>query len=75
MPLPVGAEGMIMAQIIPLGKIPVAALITEAQRELDMRTQVYWSLVRAGKMRQDEADRRIALMAAIVRRLTVTAAL
>jgi len=40
-----------------------------------MRRQVYWASVRAGKMRQDEANRRIALMAAIVRRLTVTAAL
>ena len=64
-----------MAQIIPNGAIPVIARIAEAQRELDMRRQVYWSHVRAGKMRQDEADRRIALMAAIVRRLTVTAAL
>ena len=51
------------------------ALIAEAQRELDMRRQVYWSRVRAGKMRQDDADKRIALMAAIVKRLTVTAAL
>ena len=64
-----------MAQIIPNGAIPVIALIAEAQRELDMRRQVYWSRVRAGKMRQDEADKRIALMAAIVKRLTATAAL
>ena len=64
-----------MAQIIPFGAIPVTALIAEAQRELDMRRKVYWSRVRAGKMRQDEADKRIALMAAIVKRLTVTAAL
>ena len=40
-----------------------------------MRRQVYWSRVRAGKMRQDDADKRIALMQAIVKRLTVTAAL
>ena len=40
-----------------------------------MRRQHYWTRVRAGKMRQDEADRRIALMQAIVKRLTVTAAL
>ena len=72
---PVGAKGAIMAQIIPSGAHPVTALIAEAQRELDMRRQVYWSRVRAGKMRQDEADTRIALMAAIVKRLTVTAAL
>ena len=75
MPSPVGAEGVAMAQITPSGATPVTALIAEAQRELDMRRQVYWSRVRAGKMRQDEADKRIGLMAAIVKRLTVTAAL
>ena len=64
-----------MAQITPSGAIPIIALITEAQRELDMRRQAYWANVRAGKMRQADADRRIALMAAIVKRLTVTAAL
>ena len=72
---PVGVEGAIMAQITPEGALPITALIAEAQRELDMRRQVYWTRVRAGKMRQDDADRRIALMAAIVKRLTVTAAL
>ena len=75
MPLPVGVEGVIMSSPTPSGPFSVAALITEAQRELDMRRQVYWSRVRAGKMRQDEADKRIALMQAIVKRLTVTAAL
>jgi len=40
-----------------------------------MRRQVYWASVRAGTMRQADADKRIALMAAIVKRLTVTAAL
>ncbi len=64
-----------MAQITPGGAIPVTALIAEAQRELDLRRQFYWTRVRAGKMRQDEADRRIALMEGIVKRLTVTAAL
>ena len=64
-----------MAQIIPIGTITVTALIAEAQRELDMRRQVYWASVRAGTMRQADADKRIALMAAIVTRLTVTAAL
>ena len=64
-----------MAQIIPNGAIPVIALIAEAQRELDMRRQVYWSRVRAGRMRRADADQRIALMAAIVKRLTMTAAL
>ena len=64
-----------MAQIIPIGTIPVTALIAEAQRELDLRRQFYWSRVRAGKMRQADADKRIALMQAIVKRLTITAAL
>ena len=64
-----------MAQIIPDGTLPITALIAEAQRELDLRRQFYWSRVRAGKMRQADADKRIALMAAIVKRLTVTAAL
>jgi hypothetical protein len=64
-----------MTQITPQAPLPVTALITEAQRELDMRKQVCWAKVRAGQMRQADADKRIALMAAIVRRLTVTAAL
>ena len=64
-----------MAQITPSGAIPIIALIAEAQRELDLRRQHYWARVRAGKMRQADADKRIALMAAIVKRLTVTAAL
>ena len=64
-----------MAQITPDGAIPVTALIAEAQRELDLRRQVYWSRVRAGRMRQADADAGIALMAAIVRRLIATAAL
>jgi hypothetical protein len=64
-----------MAQITQGGPFSVKALIAEAQRELDLRRQFYWTRVRAGKMRQDEADRRIALMEAIVKRLTVTAAL
>ena len=59
----------------PIGATTVVALIAEAQRELDLRRQVYWSRVRAGQMRQADADKRIALMQAIVRRLTVTAAL
>jgi hypothetical protein len=64
-----------MTKLTPEGRFPVPALIADAQRELDMRRQFYWTRVRAGKMRQDEADRRIALMEAIVKRLTVTAAL
>jgi hypothetical protein len=64
-----------MAQITPDVAIPITALIAEAQCELDLRRQFYWGRVRAGKMRQDDADKRIALMDAIVKRLTVTAAL
>ena len=64
-----------MAQIIPIVAITVAALIAEAQRKLDMRRQVYWASVQAGQMRQAHPDAGIALMAAIVRRLTATAAL
>jgi hypothetical protein len=64
-----------MSQTTTSGAIPVTAMIAEAQRELDLRRQVYWTSVRSGKMRQNEADKRIALMAAIVKRLTVTAAL
>jgi len=59
----------------PTSITPITALIAEAQREMDMRRQVYWAGVRAGTMRQVDADRRIALMQAIVKRLTVTAAL
>jgi len=50
-------------------------LIAEAQRELELRRQFYWRRVRAGKMRREDADRRIALMEAIVKRLTATAAI
>ncbi len=64
-----------MARIAPDGALPITALIAEAQRELDLRRQFYWARVRAGQMRQADADKRIALMAAIVKRLTVTAAL
>lgn len=34
----------------------------EAEREINMRAQVYPRQVRAGKMSQDSADRRIAIM-------------
>jgi hypothetical protein len=59
----------------PTSITPITALIAEAQRELDLRRQVYLASVRAGTMRQADADKRIALMQAIVKRLTVTAAL
>ncbi|WP_299129437.1 hypothetical protein [uncultured Amaricoccus sp.] len=52
----------------------IQELIGEADRELALRRQFYWSRVRAGRMRQSDADKRIALMEAIVKRLIVTAA-
>jgi len=60
---------------IRTGTFPVTALIAEAQRDSDLRRQVYWASVRAGTMRQADADKCIALMKAITQRLTVTAAL
>jgi hypothetical protein len=51
----------------------VRELIEEAHREARMRRQVYAKQVRAGRMEQREADRRIDLMEAIARRLTRTA--
>ena len=48
-------------------------LIEEAQREASMRRHVYAKQVRAGRMPQAEADRKIDLMEAIARRLTRTA--
>ena len=64
-----------MAQITPDGALPVTALITQAQRNKDVRRQAYRSRLLADTMRPADADKFIALMAAIVRRLTVTAAL
>ncbi len=51
----------------------VKELIIEAQRELDMRRRLYPKWVRAGKIRDRDAQRRIDLMQGIVRRLTRTA--
>lgn len=51
----------------------VRELIEEAQREAFMRRRVYPNQVRAGRMKQEDADRRIDLMEAIVTRLTRTA--
>lgn len=51
----------------------VVELIDEAKREAFMRRRVYPKQVIAGRMSQEEADRRIDLMEAIVSRLTRTA--
>lgn len=55
------------------GRFGVRELIEEAQREAFMRRRVYPNQVRAGRMSQEDADRRIDLMEAIVTRLTRTA--
>lgn len=56
-------------------RFTIEELIAEAQRELELRRQYYWKRIRAGKMRADDAEKRIALMEAIVKRLTATAAI
>lgn len=55
------------------GRFGVRELIEEAQREAFMRRRVYPNQVRAGRMSQQDADRRIDMMEAIVTRLTRTA--
>lgn len=61
------------AQNVTSGRFGVRELIKEAQREAFMRRRVYPNQVRAGRMSQEDADRRIDLMEAIVTRLTRTA--
>ncbi len=55
------------------GEIDVKEMIEEAQRVLDTRKRLYTKLARAGRIKQQDADRRIDIMEAIVRRLTRTA--
>lgn len=45
-------------------------LIDEARREASMRRKVYPRQIIAGRMTQGQAERNIAMMEAIVRRLT-----
>lgn len=45
------------------------AEIAEAAREVAMRERVYPGWVKAGKMTQHQADRRLGLMRAILKRL------
>ncbi len=56
-------------------RFTIEDLIAEAQRELVLRRQYYWKRIRSGKMRADDAEKRIALMEAIVKRLAATAAI
>lgn len=44
-------------------------MIVDAEREVRMRINVYPKLVINGRMKQDDADRKIAIMRAIVERL------
>ena len=48
-------------------------LIDEARREASMRRRVYPRQILAGRMTQGQADRNIAMMEAIARRLTTLA--
>jgi hypothetical protein len=74
--LPFGVEGVIMARTTsPIDVTTITALATEGQRNKDVRRQAYRSRLLADTMRPADADKFIALMAAIIRRLTVTAAL
>ena len=75
-PSPVGVKGAIMARTSsPIDVTTITALATEDQRNKDVRRKAYWSRLLADTMRLADAGKRSALMAAIVRRLTVTAAL
>ena len=40
-----------MARITPEGALPIATLIAEAQRDLDLRRKFYSARVRTGQMR------------------------
>jgi len=55
------------------GRFGVREPVDEAQREVFMRRRVYPNQVRAGRMSQQDADRRIDMMEAIITRLTRTA--
>jgi hypothetical protein len=64
-----------MSKVYLHTRFTIEDLIREAQRELELRRQYYWHRVRAGKLRVEDAEKRIALMEAIVKRLTATAAI
>lgn len=60
------------ADAVPLDpglRFTLRELIEEARREADMRRRVYPRQVLAGRMTQGQADRNIAKMEAIARRL------
>ena len=51
----------------------LAELAREAEREVVLRKAVYPTRITAGKMRREHAERQIAMMRAIARRLRVEA--
>jgi hypothetical protein len=55
-----------MADLFPF---TLADEIHEVKRELAQRRRVYPRMVSAGTLRQDKADRQIAVMEAVLRRL------
>ena len=59
----------------PIDITTLTALAIEGQREKDLRRQAYWSRLLADTMRLADAGKRSAVMQAIVKRLTVMAAL
>jgi hypothetical protein len=54
-------------------RFSIMELVDEAKREAFMRRRVYPRQVEQGRMTQEDADRRIDLMEAIVTRLSKTA--
>lgn len=57
------------AGVTDLFPITTADMIADMRRELIMRERVYPKLVAAATLKQDEADRRIAIVKAIIARL------
>ena len=54
-------------------RFTLAELAREAQREVVLRQAVYPTRIAAGKMRREHAERQIAMMRAIARRLRTEA--
>ena len=59
----------------PIDVTTITALATEDQRNKDVRKQAHWPRLLADTMRQADAGKRMSLIAAIIQRLIVTAAL
>jgi hypothetical protein len=64
------ANGMSGARLERENRFTLRELIDEAKREASMRRNVYAKQVIAGRMTQGQADRNIAMMDAIARRLS-----